>query len=90
MEEKEEIGRVFKFFAKPSVAAINITSGELAVGDTIQILGETTDFTQTIDSMEIDRVKVEKASAGQGVGIKVIDRVRPNDKVFKLIESSEP
>lgn len=84
MEEKEEIGRVFKFFAKPSVAAINITQGELKVGDTIQIQGENTDFTQIIESMEIDRVKVQEAIAGQGVGIKVKERVRPNDRVFRL------
>lgn len=85
MEETQEIGHVFKFFVKPSVAAINITAGELAVGDTIHIKGETTDFTQKIDSMEIDRVKVERVTVGQGVGIKVKDRVRPNDKVYKII-----
>lgn len=84
MQEKVEVGIVFKFFAKPSVAAINITSGELKVGDTIMIKGETTDFTQQVESMEIDRVKVESASAGQGVGIKVTDRVRPHDKVYIL------
>jgi len=82
IQERIEVGIVFKFFAKPSVAAINITAGELRVGDTIQIKGETTDFTQRVDSMEIDRVKVESASAGQGVGIKVADRVRSNDKVY--------
>ncbi|UCG70418.1 MAG: translation elongation factor-like protein [Thermoplasmata archaeon] len=90
MEEKVEIGNVFNFFAKPSVAAINITSGELSVGDTIQIKGDTTDFTQKIESMEIDRVKVEKATAGQGVGIKVEERVRPHDKVYKVLGEVEP
>jgi putative protease len=89
MGEKVEIGNVFNFFAKPSVAAINITSGELSVGDTIQILGDTTDLTQKIESMEIDRVKVEKAIAGQGVGIKARERVRPHDKVYKIIDEEE-
>jgi putative protease len=84
MEDKEEIGFVFKFFAKPSVAAINITQGELSVGDTIYIVGETTEFSQEVDSMEIDNVKVDKVAAGKGVGIKVKDRVRPNDKVYKV------
>ena len=84
MEEKEEIGRVFNFFAKPSVAAINITAGEIKVGDTIMIKGDTTDLTQKVESMEIDRVKVEAATAGQGVGIKVKERVRPNDRVYRL------
>jgi putative protease len=87
MKEREEIGVVFKYFVKPQVAAINIISGELSVGDTIQIVGETTDFTQVVDSMEIDREKIEKASAGQGVGIKVKDRVRPNDKVYRIISA---
>ena len=85
MEEKEEIGEVFNFFAKPSVAAIRITSGEVKVGDTILIEGKTTNLTQKIESMEIDRVKVQVARAGQGIGIKVLERVRPNDKVYKLI-----
>ena len=84
MDEEEEIGMVFNFFAKPSVAAINITTGELRVGDTIHIKGETTDLTQKIESMEIDREKVEVATVGQGVGIKVPERVRPHDKVFKI------
>ncbi len=89
MGDKEQIGEVFKFFVKPSVAAINITAGELAVGDTIQIKGETTDFTQTIESMEIDKVKVDKVTSGQDVGIKVKERVRPNDKVYKIKEEEE-
>lgn len=84
MEEKEEVGMVFKFFAKPSVAAINITSGELSVGDTIWIIGETTDFTPVVESMEIDNVSVDKVTSGADVGIKVKDRVRPNDKVYKV------
>lgn len=84
MEDMEEIGKVFNFFVKPSVAAINITAGELKVGDTILIKGETTNLTLKIESMEIDRAQVEEATAGQGVGIKVKERVRPNDKVYKL------
>ena len=80
----EQIGRVFQFFAKIGVAAINITSGSIKVGDMIRIKGATTDFTQQIDSMEIDRQKVDSAGAGQSIGIKVKDRVRPNDIVYKL------
>ena len=84
MDESEEIGKVFKFFAKPSVAAVIISAGELRIGDTIQIKGETTDFTQLVESMEIDRVPVESVRAGQDVGIKVKERVRPNDRLFRL------
>ena len=90
MEEKEEVGKVFKFFAKPCVAAIIISSGELTVGDTIKIVGETTDFTQKVESIEIDRVNIETAKAGQSVGIKVKERVRPNDKVYKLKNELNP
>lgn len=80
----EEIGKVFKFFAKVSVAAINITSGSLKVGDTIRIIGATTDSKQQIDSMEIDRKKVDTAGVGDSIGIKVKDRVRENDSVYKI------
>ena len=80
----EEIGKVFQFFGKINVAAISITSGTLKVGDTIRIKGATTNFTQQIDSMEIDRQKVESVCAGQSIGIKVKERVRPNDIVYKL------
>ncbi|UCD93292.1 MAG: translation elongation factor-like protein [Methanobacteriota archaeon] len=85
MEEKEKIGVVFKYFAKPEVAAISIESGTLTVGDRILIQGATTDFEQTVDSMEIDNQKVESAGAGQSIGIKVKDRVRPNDIVYKVV-----
>jgi putative protease len=85
MEEKEKIGIVFKYFAKPEVAAIRIESGTLNVGDRISIQGATTDFEQTVDSMEIDNEKVESAGAGQSVGIRTADRVRPNDIVYKIV-----
>jgi len=84
MTEETEVGRVMQFFAKPSVAAIEITAGTIAVGDTIRIKGATTDFEQKIESMEIERNPVPSATTGQAVGIKVRDRVRPHDKVIKL------
>ncbi len=80
--EKERVGVVFKFFAKPSVAAIRITEGSLRPGDRIQFQGATTDFVMTIESMEIDREPVSSAGAGQSVGIQVPERVRPNDAVY--------
>lgn len=84
--EEIEVGKVTIFFAKPSVAAIDITSGTLAVGDQVRIKGATTSFDQKIESMEIDRKPVPSASAGQSVGIKVKERVRPHDKVFKITQ----
>lgn len=85
MVQEDEVGKVTIFFAKPSVAAIDITAGTLAIGDSIRIKGATTNFDQKIESMEIDRKPVPSASAGQSVGIKVKERVRPHDKVYKIL-----
>ena len=85
MAEKK-VGEVIKFFAKPSVAAIKITEGTLTVGDTILIKGHTTDLQEEVKSMQIDNVPVEKAEAGQLIGIKVKDRVREGDTVYKAVE----
>lgn len=82
---EEKIGEVVKFFAKPSVAAVKITTGELSIRDTIKIFGHTTDVTQVIDSMEVNNQKVERAVVGDYIGIKVADRVRPGDEVFKVV-----
>ncbi len=85
MAEEIEVGKVTIFFAKPSVAAVEITAGTLALGDNIRIRGATTNFEQKIESMEIDRKPVPSATVGQAVGIKVKERVRPHDKVFKTV-----
>jgi U32 family peptidase len=84
MAEKK-IGEVVKFFSKPSVAAVKITDGELNVGDSIKYSGHTTDFTDEVKSMEVDNKSVSKAAAGDFIGIKTSDRVRPGDEVFKVI-----
>ena len=81
MAEKR-IGEVVKFFAKPSVAAVKITDGELQIGDSIKFSGHTTEFTDVIQSMEVDNKPVQKAAAGQTIGLKVSDRVRPGDEVL--------
>ena len=82
---EEKVGEVVKFFAKPSVAAIKIMDGEVKIGDTIKIIGHTTDLTNVLESMEIDNKKVEKAVAGDFIGIKVSDRVRQGDEVFRVV-----
>jgi len=84
MAEKK-IGEVMKFFSKPSVAAVKITEGEISVGDSMKFSGHTTDFTDVIESMEVDNKSVQKAVAGDFIGVKVSDRVRPGDEVFKVI-----
>ncbi|MFH1834592.1 MAG: translation elongation factor-like protein [Methanobacteriota archaeon] len=85
MSEREKIGVVFSYFVNVGVAAIKLGEGGLSVGDEINILGATTDLTWTVDSLQIDRKSIEKAVKGQSVGIKVPDRVRPNDVVYKII-----
>ena len=81
---EDKIGEVMKFFSKPSVAAVKITAGELCVGDTVRFNGHTTDFEDTIQSMEIDNTQIEKATVGDYIGVKVSDRVRPGDEVFRV------
>ncbi len=80
----ENIGVIENYFSKVGVAVLNVTQGTINVGDKIQIKGSTSDFEMTIKSMQIDRVDVDSVSAGTKVGLKVTERVRPGDKVFKL------
>ncbi len=84
MSEKK-IGEVVKFFSKPSVAAVKITDGELNVGDSIKYSGHTTDFIDEVKSLEVDNKSVARAVAGDFIGVKTSDRVRPGDEVFKVI-----
>jgi len=79
-----DIGRISDFFAKPVVAGINLT-GALKVGDKIHIKGHTTDIELTVESMQIHNANVTEAKEGDSVGIKVTDRVRPGDHVYKVI-----
>ena len=78
-----EVGRVVHFFSKASVAGIELT-GDVTVGDTIHIKGHTSDFTQTIDSMQIDRNPVDQAGNGQTIGIVVSEHARPHDVVYRV------
>ena len=82
MAEKE-VGKVASYFTHVEVAAVDLT-GTLKKGDKIHIKGHTTDFEQKVDSMQIDRKEVESAKKGESVGIKVKDRVRHGDTIFKV------
>ncbi len=83
---EEEVGRIVKFFAKPSVAALEVTNGIIKPGDTLKFKGHTTDFTDAVGRIEIDNQEVQEAKAGDLVGIRVTERVRENDKVYKVVE----
>ncbi len=80
MAEKE-IGKVSSYFSHVGVAAIKLSAG-LKVGDKIHLKGHTTDFEEKIKSMQIENDSVEKAKKGDHIGIKVSEKVRPNDAVF--------
>ena len=80
-----EIGKVSDFFAKPVVAGIELTA-PLQQGDKIHIKGHTTDIELIIESMQIDNINVEQAQAGDAVGIKVNDRVRRGDIIYKITD----
>ena len=82
---EELVGTVSDFFARPVVAGIEMT-GTLKVEDKIHILGHTTDLEMVIESMQIDNVNVTEAKPGDSVGIKVSDRVRRGDKIYKVTE----
>jgi len=79
-----EIGRITHFFSKISVAVIELKKS-LKVGDTIAVKGPTTDFEQLVDSMQIEHKDVQKAEAGQSIGLRVAQRVRETDIVYKKL-----
>jgi len=81
---EERVGFVTHYYGHLSVAAIRLESGSLRVGDTIRILGHTSDFRQRVDSMQIDRQAVTEAGKRQEIGIKVAEHARENDEVYKV------
>ncbi len=85
MAEEKEIGRILHFFSKASVAALKLTAGDLKVDDTIHIKGHTTDFTQKIESIQIEHQSVAEAKQGDDIGIKVNEHVREHDVVYKVL-----
>ncbi len=82
---EEMIGTVSDFFAHPVVAGIELT-GVLKIGDKIRIKGHTTDLEMTVSSMQINNAPVTEAKAGDSIGVKVSERVRDGDKVYKITD----
>ena len=84
VKEGKLIGKISHYFDKIGVAVIDLV-GILKKGDTIRIEGgESTDFTQTVESMEVEHQKIEKAKKGDSVGLKIKEKVREGYKVYKL------
>jgi len=82
-EEGKLVGEITHYFGNIEVGVIEL-SGTLKVGDTIRIVGGATDFTQTIESMEMDHKKIETAKPGDSVGLKVSQKIREGYKVYKI------
>ena len=82
-EEGELVGKVTHYFDKVGVAVIEL-SGLLSVGDNIRIVGGETDFTQEVESMEMDHQKIQTAKKGDSVGMKTIQKAHDGYKVFKV------
>jgi len=81
-----KIGVVSHYFNQIQVAAIDLTDGDLNQGDTIHVLGKTSDFTQKVDSMQIEHEPVDRAVKGDSVGVKMAEPVRVHDEVYKVVE----
>ena len=81
--EEEKIGIISHFFNQISVAVIDL-SGDLKVGDKIRVKGTTTDFEMEVNSMQVDKQSVNEANSGQSIGLKVEEKVRVGDEVYKL------
>jgi hypothetical protein len=83
---EKEIGRVTHFFPKISVAVIEITTDSLKIGETIHIKGHTSDFTQPVESLQLEHQSIPEAKKGGSAGLKVKEPVREGDLVFKVTE----
>lgn len=81
---EQEIGFVEHWFGHIMVAGIKITNGPLKVGDKIHIKGHTSDFTLTVESMQVEHDNIEVAETGMDIGIKLPEHARTHDKVYKV------
>lgn len=84
MPNEKSIGKVTHFFGKIEVAVIEITDGELSVGDTIKVVGHDRDFEQVVVSMQVDHQEVPGAKKGESFGLKINEPVKEGDLVYKV------
>ena len=85
MNKLEEVGKVTHYYVRISVAVIELKA-PLKIGDRIAVKGMTTDFEQAVESMQIEHVDVKEAKKGDSIGLKVKERVRPEDLVYKIVK----
>jgi hypothetical protein len=83
LDKKNIVGQVIHYFDHIGVAVIKLTK-PMVVGDEIRFVGGETDFTQTVESMEVDHKKIDKAKAKQELGMRVEQKVRPGYRVYKV------
>ena len=88
--EEQLVGSVTHYFPRVQVAAVEVTGDQIRIGDTIRVQGVTSNFTQRVDSMEIDHSAVEAARVGDIVGIQVVERARMKDLVFRIRPHAKP
>lgn len=81
-----EVGEIQDYFAKIGVAAIGVTALSIKIGDELHFKGHTTDFNQNVESLQVEHAQIPEAGVGASVGIRVKDRVRKGDKVYKVVE----
>jgi hypothetical protein len=81
--EYTKVGRIEHYFSKAGVAIVEV-SAQIRKGDKILIRGGTTNLSQVIESMEIEHKQVDEAQVDQRIGLKVADRVRENDIVYRV------
>ena len=82
---EEQIGKISHYYGHIHVAAVELTDGPLAVGDSIHIKGHTTDLSENVDSIQIEHEQVQSAKKGDSIGVKVVENVREHDVVYKVL-----
>jgi putative protease len=82
--QKKLVGKISHYYSKIGVAVVDL-SDTLEVGDEISIEGAATNIRQTVDSMQVEHEDIQKAKKGDSIGMKVVDKVRENDNVYKII-----
>ncbi|NOQ55315.1 MAG: U32 family peptidase [Nanohaloarchaea archaeon] len=86
-EKRRAVGVVKHYYLKPGVAVIALNNSGLKVGDKLMVAGKTTYFRQDAGSIFVDDVRVEKAKKGTLIGLKVDERVRENDVVYRIVDA---